>query len=243
MPQEECAGLLGDTSTRSEPQPSRAARRSSTVSATTSGRAATTSERAPAPHVTADRGHARAPGRLDVDDRVADVDRLGRSAAHPLDRQQQRRRVRLVLLGVLQRDQGLRPAQVGVQAGQPQGRLGGSAELRGRGRAPDSCVGEIGEQDVDTRIPADQPLGVGVVPLDVRREQLVGPLRRALAEGADQRLTDPRADHDLVLRRPEHGGERVLVGVDDQPDRVDQGPVEVEDDVRPAGAQGHERPA
>jgi len=59
-----------------------------------------------------------------------------------------------------------------------------------------------------------------------------------LLEGADQRLADPPPDPRLVLRGAEHGGEGVLVGGDDEADRVDQGPVEVEDDDGPVGSFG-----
>jgi len=148
---------------------------------------------------------------------------------------QQRLWVRLVPVGVLDRHQD---ADVLLETGETQRRPGRRPQLGRRHGHLHAGGDERGQHGVHSGVPTDQPHRVGVVPLQVVGIELVRVLRGNLLEGADQRLPDPPPDPHLVLRGAEHGGEGVLVGGDDEADRVDQGPVEVEDDDGPAGGFG-----
>ena len=207
-------------------------RSSSASCATTVGRTPCSASGSPAPHVTAT---VSMPGRLageHVDDGVTDVDRVVRAAAHPLEREQQRRRVRLVPLGVLHRDEDL---DVLAEPEDVHGLLRRLAALRGGDADVDAGGAQLSEHLTDAVVAADEPLGVVGVPLEVGRVELVRLLRRVVAEGAEERSADPRADDRRVLLAAEDGAEGMLVGLDDEVDRVGQRAVEVEDGGGPAG--------
>jgi hypothetical protein len=168
----------------------------------------------------------------DVDDGVPDVHGVVGAAAEALEAGQDRGRVRLVPLGVLHRHEDL------DVLGEPEdvhGLLRGVATLRGGHPDADAGAAQVAEDLTDPVVAADEPLGVVGVPPQVGVVELVGVLRRVVAEGVDERAADPRADDVGVLLTPQHAAEGVLVRVHDEGDRVCEGAVEVEDGGGPAG--------
>ncbi len=59
----------------------------------------------------------------------------------------------------------------------------------------DAGGAQLAEHLTNAVVAADEPLGVVGVPLEVRRVEHVRLLRRVVAEGAEERAADPRADH------------------------------------------------
>ena len=180
------------------------------------------------PQPTATAKRPAGPCRADVERRVADVGRVGRVGVEPCERLEQRVGVWLVALRVLGADHDVHRVAQDREAVERE--PDGAQALRRHDPERPALLAESREQRED----ADERLELGVERLVVRPvhvDELVDAFGVEVAHLRDQAGAADRGPDGLLVRLPAEDGQRRVLhrGEDDRP-RVDQRPVEVEED-------------